>query len=171
MLAELIGPNPVMLGTELEKLATYVGEGEQITVAVVDLLVGAVTQESVFALVDAIAAGNKAEAYRLLRAQVAQGSSTPIEVALYLIRMLARQMRILLGIRLRQEAGTGQSAIISDLKLPRYYADRYFRQARRLSRDRLRATFEQLAAFEYALKSGKADPLAGLDLLVASLCA
>lgn len=169
LLAELIGNNPVMLESELEKLATYAGAEERVTPAMVDALVGAVPQESIFALVDAIAAGNRAVAYRLLHAQLTESSSGPIDVALYLIRMLARQVRILLGIRLGQEAGRSTSQLTVDLKLSRYYADRYFRQARRLSGDQLTAAFELLARLEFGLKSGRADATTGLDLLVAEL--
>jgi DNA polymerase-3 subunit delta len=171
LLAELIGANTVMLESELEKLATYAGEDARITPAMVDALVGAVTQESIFSLVDAVAAGNRADAFRLLHHQLEQASSNPIDVALYLIRMLARQIRILLRIRLGQEAGRGTGEITSELKLPRYYADRYFRQARRLSTERLCTAFEDLAAFDLALKTGRADPATGLDLLIADLCA
>lgn len=170
LLAELIGANPVLLESELEKLATYAGEERRITPAMVEALVGAVTQSSIFALVDAVAEGNRARALQLLHAQLAQAGSTPIDFALYLIRMLARQIRILLRIRLGQEAGRSTGQITSDLKLPRYYADRYFRQAKRLSKDRLKASFERLAALEYGLKSGKSDASTGLDLLVAELC-
>lgn len=171
LLAELIGANPVMLDSELEKLATYAGEEKRITPAMVDTLVGAVTQDSIFALVDAVAAGNKAVAFRLLRAQIERSSSTAIEVALYLIRMLARQFRILLRIRLGQEAGRSGQQISGDLKIPRYYERRYFSQARRLSTARLRSAFEQLAGLEYALKNGEVDAATALDLLVAELSA
>jgi DNA polymerase-3 subunit delta len=171
LLAELVGSNPVMLQSELVKLATYAGEEARITPAMVDELVGAVPQERIFSLVDAIAAGDSASAFRLLRAQTDAASGGPMDTALYLIRMLARQMRILLGVRLGQEAGRSSAQIIADLKLPRYYADRYFRQARRLSKERLAHTFEQLAALEYGLKSGTMDAAAGLDLLVGKLCA
>lgn len=169
LLAEMVGADPVALNTELEKLATYAGEGEVITPRMVEELVGAMSQDSIFTLVDAIASGDRANALRLLHDQLAQASSTPTDVALYLIRMLARQTRILLRIHLGQEAGRSKTQIASDVKIPRYYADRYFRQARRLSRERLQRTFEQLAALEFALKSGRADPATGLDLLVTDL--
>lgn len=171
LLAELIGGNAVMLDSELEKLATYAGPGQRVTPAMVDALVGAVPQESIFALVDAVGAGNRAVAYQLLHAQLAQASTSAVDVALYLIRMLTRQMRILLGIRLGQEAGRSTSQITADLKLPRYYAERYFRQARRMSTVRAAAAFELLAELEYRLKSGRADAITGLDLLVAELSA
>jgi DNA polymerase-3 subunit delta len=171
LLAELVGSNAVMLETELEKLATYAGDEASITPAMVEMLVGSVTQDSIFALVDAIAAGDQARAFELLHAQLAQSTSTAVDVALYLIRMLARQVRILLRIRLGQQAGHANGQITTELKLPRYYADRYFKQARRLSGEQLRSAFERLAALEYGLKSGTADAATGLDLLVTELCA
>ncbi len=170
LLAELVGPDTVALDTELEKLATYAGSGGTIDVPAVDTLVGAVTQDSIFALVDAIAAGDDSQALGLVHSQIQSASTNPIEFALYVIRMLARQMRILLRIRLGQEAGRQQRELISQLRLPPYYADRYFRQAKRLSPQRLMGTFEGLAALEYELKQGKTDPATGLDLLVSELC-
>lgn len=171
LLTELVGADTVSLDTELEKLATYVGAEARVTVPVVDALVGAVTQDSIFALVDAIATGDHKEAFQLLHVQLDSSSTNAIEFALYLIRMLARQMRILLRIRLAQNTGRSQGEIASELRLPPYYSERYFRQARRLSNERLRAAFEALAALEYALKQGKSDAATGLDLLVTDLCA
>jgi DNA polymerase III subunit delta len=169
LLADLIGGNTVMLESELGKLSAYAGV-EKITPAMVDSLVGQVTQESIFALVDAIAAGDKGRAFKLLHTQLNSASSAPMDFALYLIRMLARQMRILLGVRLGLQAGKSQSQLISDLRLPRYYADRYFRQARRIPQEQLVDSFERLAALDQALKTGKADAGTGLDMLVAELC-
>jgi DNA polymerase III subunit delta len=171
LLTDLVGADSVSLDTELEKLATYVGAEARVSVPVVDALVGAVTQDSIFALVDAIATGDHRGAFRLLHAQLDSSSTNAIEFALYLIRMLARQVRILLRIRLGQNAGRNQREIASELRLPPYYTERYFRQARRLSTERLQAAFESLASLEYALKQGKADAATGLDLLVTELCA
>jgi DNA polymerase III subunit delta len=171
LLAEMLGATPVMIDTELEKLATYVGGEGPITVDVIEQLVGSVTQESIFVLVDAVAGGDRATALRLLHGQLEASASSPIDVALYLIRMLARQFRFLLRIKVGLEAGESRTQLIATLKLNRYFADRYFRQAGRLSRDRLISAFERLAALEHALKSGRADAATGLDLLVAELCA
>lgn len=83
----------------------------------------------------------------------------------------ARQTPIQLGIRLGREAGQSNSQIVAEPKMRRYFADRYFRWARRVSNERLTQTFKHLAALEYALKGGKADPAIGLDLLVGRLSA
>jgi DNA polymerase III subunit delta len=171
LLVDLVGANTLALESELDKLTTYAGPGERLTPAMVEELVGAVTQDSIFALVDAIAAGNEAKALRLLHAQLDRTSSGPVDFALYLIRMLARQMRILLRIKVGKESGRSNSQLVAELKLARYYTDRYFNQANRLSKERLIGSFELLAALEHALKQGKAEPFSGLDLLVAELSA
>ncbi|MGH2442253.1 MAG: DNA polymerase III subunit delta [Chloroflexota bacterium] len=170
LLAESIGGNPVMLDSELQKLATYAGEGGSITREMVDALVGVVTLETIFALIDAIASGNRRVAFTLLHAQLDRGSGSSTDVALYVIRMMARQLRILLRIRLGQDAGETPAKVVSRLKIPSYLSDRYIRQARRLSQARLRSGFEQLAALDFALKSGKTTAETGLDLLVDALC-
>lgn len=169
LLADHIGTNTLLLDAEITKLATYAGDGERVTARMVEELVGAVTQESIFTLVDAVAARDEARALSLMRRQL-ESAANPIEYAVYLIRMLSRQVRILLRIRLGLEAKRPRQELIASLKLPRYYADRYFRQAGQLSEAQLRASFERLAALEYRLKSGKADPATGLDLLIAEMC-
>jgi len=171
LLGHLVGANAVALNMEVQKLTTYAGEGKRIAPPTIELLVGAVTQDSIFTLVDAVASGDRAQALSLLHRQIEESSGTPTDLALYLIRMLARQVRILLRIRLGQQAHRSQSQIVSDLKLPRYYAGRYFQQAKRLPQERLKGAFEQLAALEYGLKSGRVDPTTGLDLLIVDLCA
>ncbi|HZS94768.1 MAG TPA: DNA polymerase III subunit delta [Chloroflexota bacterium] len=168
LLGEMIGLDALALDSELRKLATYAA-GERITTSIIETLVGAVPQDSIFTLVDAVAGGDVRQALHLLHQSLANASTDPMGFALYLIRMLARQMRILLRIRVGQESGRADRAISQDLRLPRYHSDRYFRQARRLSKERIVAAFEQLAALEGALKSGKAEPETGLDLLVTDL--
>jgi DNA polymerase-3 subunit delta len=170
LLAEMLGADSMLLDSELEKLATYAGDDTTVTAEAVETLVGTVPHGTIFALVDAVASGDIANALRLTRTQMEASSSTRVDFALYLIRMLARQFRILLRIRLGLQSGTSKAQLISQLKLNRYYADRYFRQADRVSIERLAGFFEQLAALEHALKSGGIEMEVGLDLLLAELC-
>jgi len=169
LLADLIGPDTVMLDSELEKLGTFAGQDGPITAEMVGELTGQVTQATIFALIDAIVDGRRAQAYGLLQDQLDRKSDGPIPAALGIIRMIARQLRILLRINVALAARTPKSRIIADLKLPSYYADRYFKQASRFSIDRLRLAFEDLAQLEFDLLSGKKDPGTGLDVFVAEL--
>src|SRR5579875_1521457 len=97
LLSELVGADALALNSELHKLATYAGE-ERITNRTVETLVGAIARDSIFTLVDAIAGGDVRQALRLLHDSLAGAATDPMGFALYLIRMLARQMRILLRI-------------------------------------------------------------------------
>jgi DNA polymerase-3 subunit delta len=171
LLAEMLGADSMLLDSELEKLATYAGEETTVTAEAVETLVGEVPHGTIFALVDAVASGDIATGLRLTHMQIEASSSTPVDFALYLIRMLARQFRILLRIRLGLQSGTSKAQLISQLKLNRYYADRYFKQADRVSVERLASFFEQLAALEHAVKSSGIEVEVGLDLLLAELCA
>lgn len=62
LIRELVGDDVGLLDAELAKLATYVGARTMIERADIDLLVGAVREENVFALLDAMADGNAAGA-------------------------------------------------------------------------------------------------------------
>src|SRR5581483_5929298 len=77
LLIELAGQNVLQLQSEIDKLVTYAGERQEITPSMVETLVGAVTQESVFALVDAIAVGDRAKALDLMRSQM-ETAGTPM---------------------------------------------------------------------------------------------
>lgn len=171
LLAESSGANPYLIDSEIEKLATYAGEGETITLEMVTLLVGAVSQETIFALVDAIASGQRDKALGLLHEQLDHAPSGPTDLAVYLIRMLARQMRILLEIQYGIEQRTSRDDIISRLRLSRFYAGRYFQQARAIPPATIRGSFEKLAELEHDLKTSRTDGSTGMDLLVVSLCA
>lgn len=62
MLADHIGASLAALDAELSKLASYVGRREEITTSDVDTLTGRLRQEKVFAVTDAIDAGDTATA-------------------------------------------------------------------------------------------------------------
>lgn len=62
MLARRVGRAPGVLACEVAKLATYVGDRADITPADVEALVGATSDEKVFAVVDAMSSGDTAAA-------------------------------------------------------------------------------------------------------------
>jgi DNA polymerase-3 subunit delta len=164
-----VGAQPTLASTELAKLASAVPPGGTITRELVDELVVKSVEETIFPLVDAVAGGRRDRALALLERQAHQlSSSSNVDLALYIIRLLARQFRLLLQIRLLGRDGTGRDEIIERLKLSSYFADTYFAQARRFSVDQLTASLERLAQLEYTIKHGEATP-ASLELLLVEL--
>jgi DNA polymerase III subunit delta len=167
-LAQRVGEQVLLAGVELEKLSTAVGPRGQVTAALVEELVPQSAEQSIFPLIDAIAAGRMGPSFALLNKQLAQIAGNETEVSLPLIRMLARQFRILLQIRLMVAGGAKRADVVSALKIPDYFADRYFGQAKRLSEAQLTAAVERLAATEQSLKNGESGD-AELHLLLAHL--
>ncbi|MGH2448197.1 MAG: DNA polymerase III subunit delta [Chloroflexota bacterium] len=168
LLVDLAGDDPTLLSSELEKLITY-SAGETVDSAAVSRLVGATPRDSIFKLIDSVYLGEAKSALRLLTEQREATSSDAVGFALYLVRMMARQTRILLQLRFAQEAGRSPRQAADDLHLPSFAQGRYLQQAERFTVDRLAGGLEDLAALEHVLKTGRVEPAAGLDLLVAEL--
>jgi DNA polymerase-3 subunit delta len=166
-LALRVGDRVALADTELNKLATAAGPDGVITEHLVGELVAPTVEDSVFPLIDAIALRQVERAFGLLAKQLGQshGADDP---SLPILNLVARQMRILLLIKLLTAAGRNRSEIITTTKIPEYYADRYFSQAERLSEAQLAAAMERLAATDQAIKNGDAGP-AALQLLIAEL--
>ncbi len=93
VLVNFVGPDQDRLASEIEKLATYAGEGQTITAEMVYRLVPRTAEASVFALVDAVAAGDTEKALALLREAIPPtGQDQAVAQLLYL---LARQFRLI----------------------------------------------------------------------------
>ena len=90
---QMVGLNLWQLAGELEKLAAY-SSGYPVTDEVIELLVRGNSDDQMFVLMDAVSAGDGKRALGLLRDQRRFGTSEG-----QLFGMLARQVRLLLGVR------------------------------------------------------------------------
>lgn len=100
-LREHLGDSPGVLDAELAKLAAYVGERPQITPADIDALTGQHREEKVFAVTDAMAAGDTAAALRHWEQVLATDRAAPGRA----IAGLAWGVRRLLEARREWDAG------------------------------------------------------------------
>ncbi len=101
LLRDLVGDSPGWLDTELGKLAAFVGSRTEITAKDVEAATGESREEKVFAVVDAMAEGNAAEALRNLQQVWATDRAAPHRA----IGGLAFSVRRLLEARRDWEAG------------------------------------------------------------------
>jgi DNA polymerase III subunit delta len=164
-LAEAAAGSLARIRTELEKLATYVGERRRITVADVDRLVVAAHTEDVWQLGEAVAMRDAARALALLDGIFARGEQPAM-----LVGGLAWLYRKLLEVQeLPQSAGAGQVA--GRLRMRRDTAEMALRQARRIPREQLLAGLVDLYEADNRLKSGARDLRAVMEFLVTRLAA
>jgi DNA polymerase-3 subunit delta len=93
-LISFAGSDGRALVNELGKLASYVGRGGRIGVDQIDLLVQDSQEQNLFAFIDELSTRRRSVALQSLRRLIEDG-----QAATYILFMIARQVRILLGVK------------------------------------------------------------------------
>ncbi len=133
---------------ETEKLALYVSE-RPATLEDVDALCPPDVQSNIFAFVDALAAGDRVRAMRLLEELVATG-----EPPLRLTYMIRRQFGLVARGRALSLRGTPQREVASALKVPPFVARKLEEQGRALGDEELERALDLVLELERGLKGG-----------------
>lgn len=145
LLVDAVGERQQRLLRELEKLALEHGPGARLDEEDVAAVAAPSAERQVWALVDALVAGQRTRATRAFLELREQGESLP-----RLVPMMARRMREVLAVAVRLEAGESPGQVRSGLKMAPWAADRRIREARETDADTLRAALESLAGLELA---------------------
>jgi DNA polymerase-3 subunit delta len=164
-LAELIGRDLGRLNSELAKLATYVGPRTRIEEADVNALVGMHREEKVFALCDALAAGDGARAMQTW-SQVLESDK---DAAFWALPALAPTLRRWIEARRAIDRGESLAAVRERLKLfapPTELA----RQLRRFPLGRWEGFLLQLCRTDVAVKTGIGSFESGVERLIVTMC-
>ena len=162
-LALAVGADLWQMGSEINKLISFRGD-KMIFEADVDEMVKAKIENDIFKTIDALAARNKAAAFKLLHQHLAQGESE-----IYLLSMLAYQFRNLLLVKSELERGAQFQNLGKKLSLHPYVLRKSFEQSRGFSLPALKKIYERLLETDLAVKSGQAEPRVALDLVVGEI--
>ena len=163
VLAEAAGRQPRLIDSELRKLALYTNGGRA-RVADVERMVAYVREANIFQAVDAAIDGRTDAALRLIRKIMEDGNP-----AVYVLTMLARQVRLLLIANDMLSRRASQEEISARLRLSGWVLNKTLQQARRLSADYLRYAHAQLVETDLALKTRPIEERIALETLVADL--
>ncbi len=132
---------------ETEKLALYAAETA--TIEDVEALCPPDPQSNIFAFVDALGAGDRNKALRLLEALVGTG-----EPPLRIVHMIRRQFRLLARARALFAEDASRSEVASTLKVPPFVARKLEEQAQKISEDNLERGLALTLYLESGLKGG-----------------
>ncbi|MFN2165027.1 MAG: DNA polymerase III subunit delta [Anaerolineae bacterium] len=163
LLAALVGNDLRLLDQEIEKLLLYTGE-RQISSEDVRALVSRAREASIFDLVDCVGHRQSAEALRLLHQML-----DDLEHPLYLLTMLARQVRILIQVSDLREQRLSENEMASRLKLHPFVVKKGLAQARNFTLAQLEAAHQRVVETDWAIKTGEMEDVLALDLLVVGL--
>jgi len=133
---------------EIEKLSLYVS-GQPATKEDVAALCPPDVQGNIFAFVDALAAGDRGTAMRLLEDLISTG-----EPPLRATFMIRRQFQLLARARAMFEEGAGRSQVASELKVPPFVARKLEEAGRKVTEADAERALESILNLESGLKGG-----------------
>jgi DNA polymerase III subunit delta len=149
MLVERMGANPVRLQTELERLALWAGEGDQVNAADLEEMVADTSEMAVWSLSDALIEGDAAAALRIGERLIDQGENVT-----GLIYGLASRLRGACSAAAQLEEGISPKQVEGSLKMHPYAAKQLVRRLGDTDLASLRTATETLADLELWCRGG-----------------
>lgn len=164
-LVDLVGPDTRALVTELEKLATYVGRGGAIGPGDVTLLVEDRQEQNLFSFIDELSARRLGPALRGAHALLEEG-----QAATYVLFMLARQIRILIGVQELAARRVRPDEIAAELGQKPFVVRKALDQVRGFAPGELGLLHDRLLQLDVASKTGRIQSETALEIFVAEVC-
>src|SRR3954469_11259065 len=149
LLVERLGPRPVRLRTELERLALWAGEGGQVGMQDLEAMVADTSEEAIWTLADAVVAGDETETMRVAEVLVAQGEALP-----RIVYALAPRLRQALRAATELEAGRPSGEVAKGLSMHPYAAKMLVSNVKGRTPDDLDASIRSLAELELWSRGG-----------------
>jgi DNA polymerase-3 subunit delta len=164
LLVELAGDELVRLYGEVDKLALLAQDEKLITEQHIESLIGHNRMHNAFTVIDAIMAGDRGQAIYRLRNMFAEDKAAEYTV----VGAFAFHFRRMFNAKVLLEKGVD---VVEIAKMLRIWGDRqgFFAQLRRMSLEQLGVILQQLAATDYAIKTGQTKAGAVIERLVLSM--
>ncbi|MGZ3440460.1 MAG: DNA polymerase III subunit delta [Polyangia bacterium] len=164
LIVDEIGAELGQLADAVERLAIFVGEKKQITAEDVDQVVATTRQRSVFDLANAVGAGDRAQALRVLSSMLGARES-----GVRIVAMLTRHLRQLWITSELLQKTRDKFEIAQALGIPPFFADDIIRQARSIDGARAKRMHAALFTADKNLKSSRLDDARILEALILDL--
>jgi DNA polymerase-3 subunit delta len=149
ILVERMGPNPVRLQQEVERLALWAGEGGEVGAADLDAMIADTSETAVWSLSDAVVEQDPAKALRIAERLIWQGESVT-----GLVYGLASRLRKACAAASQLEQGVPPKQVESNLGMHPYAAKQLVARVRDTDAAALRRATESLADLEVWCRGG-----------------
>lgn len=164
LLVELAGDELTRLYTEIDKLALFTDGQKAITTEHIESLVGRNRMRDVFSVIDAITAGRVADAVDRLRNMFEADKSAEYKV----LGAFAFHFRRMFSAKVLLEKGLSDSAVATRLHI---WGNKegFFAQLRKMTLKQIGSVLQQLAATDFAIKTGQTKAKIATEQLVLEL--
>ena len=153
LLVERLGPRPMRLRTELERLALWAGDGGRVGAEDLDAMVTDTSEEAIWTLADALVAGDEATTLRVAERLVAQGEALP-----RIVYALAPRLRQALRAASELEAGKPAGEVAKGLSMHPYAAKMLVSKVKDRTPEDLDSSIRALADLELWSRGGSDYP-------------
>jgi len=164
MLIELVGEDLTLLCNEIDKLVLFARDEKAITSKHVESLAGHNRIFGAFEVIEAMIAGDPLQAIRRLRNMFEEDKSAEYTV----VGAFAYHLRRMFSAKALLEKGAGPGDVAQKLRIWNN-KERFFTQLKQTSLEQLGKYIEQLAAIDYAVKTGQAKTQVAMEQLVLRL--
>jgi DNA polymerase-3 subunit delta len=149
LLVDRLGPRPVRLRTELERLALWAGQGGRVEISDLEAMVADTSEQAIWSLADAIVDGDRAATVRIAESLLAQGEALP-----RIVYALAPRLRQALRAARELEAGRAPKQVAEGLSMHPYAARMLVSRVKGRSPAELEGAIEALADLELWSRGG-----------------
>lgn len=163
LLIEYIGSDLWKMNNEILKLINYKNR-KIINKEDIEFLIRSRIETDIFKTIDALAGKNKKQALDLLHKHLEKGDSP-----LYLISMINYQFRNLLIIKDLIEKSKPYNIILKTSGLHPFVVKKSYYQSQKFSFQELKKIYQKIFEIDFSIKTGRIEPGAGLDLLIAEV--
>jgi len=160
----ILGENAQVISGEVEKLALYCGQRATVETADVDEVVCGGGRGTIFNLVDAVGQARLEQSLELLGGILGSGAHP-----LVVLKMIARQFRLIGAARIMLDQGESSTRIGQRLRLPEFVVKGVMQQARGWPAERLGMVFEEIFQASNLCKSSRAGGRTVLERLLLRL--
>jgi DNA polymerase-3 subunit delta len=158
-------PDLQTIGQEIDKLCTYVGEGQEITLADVQEVTHTSRLQSIFALSDALSTRQIGPAFTVIERLLNQG-----EPPLVILSMMVRHVRLLWSVKQLGQQRQDIPAIAKALSLPQAVCRQLHAQSQHFSTGHLRQLYAAALEADLAFKTSNKPPQAILEEVILHVC-
>jgi DNA polymerase-3 subunit delta len=163
ILCNLLDNNLDIVENEIEKLCTYAWN-RKITRQDIELLVTKKNESDIFNLVDYISQKRPEKALDILDELIFKG-----ELITGILRMIQRQFKLLLSIKIGINQGKSKEILSKQLRLHPYICEKMIAQSKKFTVISIRNAIEKCLDTERILKTSSTNPKIEMELLLISV--
>ncbi|GAF65982.1 DNA polymerase III delta subunit [Bacillus sp. TS-2] len=161
---ERVGTNLLLLTQEIDKLALYAGEGEEITEDMVKILVSRTLEQDIFALID-LAITNQTEKALIIFHDLLRQKEEPLKI----LSLLTRQIRIYYQVKELLKRGYSHKEMAQLVKLHPYVVKLASQKVHLFEEAQLKQLIKEAAECDYSIKTGKIEKALAVELYILKL--